>query len=129
MRIWIASDQEIRTCNLAPGHIHLLFPRGSEHRYVPDLPQIEHRLAQLASRSIGIDEIFGANEPSFTLSSEKLRALVEAATARRDDPLRELFEPFPGSPTGQQWTKVMLDVAKAALNSQSGIMFCSSGGF
>ncbi|MGE0548600.1 MAG: hypothetical protein AB7O24_25800 [Kofleriaceae bacterium] len=128
MRIWIASDQEIRTCNLAPGHIHLLFPPGSEHRYVRGLPAIEHRLAQLATKSIGIKEIVGANEPSYALSSDKLRSLVEAATARRQDPLRELFEPFPGSPTGEQWTKVMLDVAKAALNSHSGIVFCSSSG-
>ena len=129
MRIWIASDQEIRTCNLAPGHIHLLFPRGSEHRYVPNLPEIEQRLAQLAAKSVGIKEIVGANEPSYALSSEKLRALVEAASSRREDPLRELFEPVAGSPTGEQWTKAMLDVAKAALTKQSGIVFCSSGGF
>ena len=129
VRIWVASDQEIRTCNIAPEHIELLFPKGSEQRKVADMPELEQRIHRLAGMSIGLAEIIGAPQASYAISAPALHALVQAASMRVRDPLVELFDPLGPTPQGADWTRQLVGLARAAIENRCGLIFCVAQGF
>ena len=129
VRIWVATDEEIRTCNIAPEHIELLFPKGSEQRKVTDMPVLEERLQRLAGLAIGLGEVIGAPQPSFAIKAPALHALVQAASMQVRDPLVELFDPLGTTSQGAEWTRQLVGLAKAALENRCGLIFCIQFGF
>ncbi len=129
VRIWIATDEEIRTCNIAAEHLELLFPKGSEQRRVTDMPELETRIQRLGGLAIGLSEIIGAPHPSYAIKAPALHALVQAASKRVRDPLVELFDPIGPTPEGADWTRQLVGLAKAALENRCGLIFCITYGF
>src|SRR4026209_2258912 len=82
VRIWVATDEEIRTCNIAPEHLELLFPKGSEQRRMTDMPELENRIQRLGGLAIGVSEIVGAPMPRYA-SKAPQRARAAGRPAAR----------------------------------------------
>ena len=129
VRIWVATDEEVRTCNIAPEHVELLFPKGSEQRRVTDMPELEKRIERLGALAIGLNPIEGTPQPCYTISAPALHALVQAASKRVRDPLVELFDPIGPTPEGADWTRQLVGLAKAAIENRCGLIFCVNYGF
>jgi hypothetical protein len=129
VRIWVATDEEIRTCNIAPGHVELLFPKGSEQRRVTDMPELEKRIQRIGAQAVGLNPIEGAPDPCFTISAPALHALVQAASKRVRDPLVELFDPIGSTPEGADWTRQLVGLAKAAIENRCGLIFVINLGY
>jgi hypothetical protein len=122
VKVWLASDEEMRELATHPAQIEPSFTRAAVHAWIHDARQLAERLKVLSAMRVGLVRLDGAADPTYAMSSGATRDAASSATR----PLSPLFAARsiavgPGNvplPTPAQ-------IGALAVEQRCGLLWCS----